>query len=95
MKIVAFQLHVCVVVFIYEKENWQCFSRLLSRHFPPCFEHNDFSLGHVTKNQPMAVSVQLSESLGIIITYNLAPIIHFLLFSSENDAFSVMCDADV
>ena len=25
----------------------------------------DFSQGHVTKNQPMAVSVQLSESLGI------------------------------
>ena len=25
----------------------------------------DFSQGHVTKNQPMAVPVQLSESLGI------------------------------
>ena len=78
MKIVAFQLHVCVVVFIYEKENWQCFSRLLSRHFKPCFEHNDFSLGHVTKNQPMAVSVQLSESLGIIITRDLTKAIKYL-----------------
>ena len=69
-------LRVCVVVFIHEKENWQCFSRLLSRHFPPCFDHVlqcipsgihclmyhdrdtfDFSQGHVTKNQPMAVPV--------------------------------------
>ena len=25
----------------------------------------DFSQGHVAKNQPMAVTVQLSESLGI------------------------------
>ena len=32
-------LCVCVVVFIHKKENWQCFSRLLSRHFPPCFDH--------------------------------------------------------
>ena len=30
---------VQVVVFIHEKENWQCFSRLLSHHFPPCFDH--------------------------------------------------------
>ena len=63
---------------------WQYFSRLLSRHFLPCFDHVlqcipsgvhclmyhdrdtfDFSQGHVTKNQPMAVPVQLSESLGI------------------------------
>ena len=39
----SLRLHVCVivnvVVFIHEKENWQCFSRLLSRHFPPCFDH--------------------------------------------------------
>ena len=76
----SLRLHVCVVVnvvvFIHEKENWQCFSRLLSRHFPPCFDHVlqcipsgihclmyhdrdtfDFSQGHVTKNQPMAVPV--------------------------------------
>ena len=37
LKIVAFfnslRLRVCVVVFIHEKENWKCFSRLLSRHF--------------------------------------------------------------
>ena len=26
-------------VFIHEKENWKCFSRLLSRHFPPCVDH--------------------------------------------------------
>ena len=54
-------------------ENWQCFSRPLSRHFPPCFDldlpsrvywlmyHDrdtfDFSQGHVTKNQPMVVLV--------------------------------------
>ena len=63
---------------------WQYFSRLLSRHFPPCFDHVlqcipsgihclmyhdrdtfDFSQDHVTKNQPMAVPVLLSESLGI------------------------------
>ena len=31
----SLRLHVCVVVFIHEKENWQSFSRLLSRHFPP------------------------------------------------------------
>ena len=44
LKIVAFslRLRVCVVVFIYEKENWQdlvVFSRLLSRYFPPCFDN--------------------------------------------------------
>ena len=45
------------------------FSRLLSGHFPPCFDHGlhclmyhdrdafDFSQGHVTKNQPMEVPV--------------------------------------
>ena len=60
-----------------EKKNgriWGCFSRLLSCHFPPCFDHmllcspnrvhclmyhdrdtSDFSQGHVTKNQPVAV----------------------------------------
>ena len=32
------RLHVCVAVFIHEKENWECFSRLLSRHFLPCFD---------------------------------------------------------
>ena len=32
------RLHVCVVVFIHEKENWECFSLLLSRHFLPCFD---------------------------------------------------------
>ena len=35
-------LHVCgvtLVVFIPKSENWQCFSHLLSRHFPPCFDH--------------------------------------------------------
>ena len=61
-------LRVCVVVFIHEKENLQYFSRLLSRHSlitccnvsqagyiaPDTF---DFSQGHVTKNQPMAVPV--------------------------------------
>ena len=35
----SLRLRGCVVVFIYEKENWQCFSRLLSRHSPPCFDH--------------------------------------------------------
>ena len=35
----SLSLHVCVVVFIHEKENWQCFSRPLSRHFPPCYDH--------------------------------------------------------
>ena len=35
----SFMLHVRVVEFIHEKENWQCFSRLRSRHFPPCFDH--------------------------------------------------------
>ena len=41
LKIIAFSLRlcVCVGVFIHEKENWRCFSRLLSRHFPPCFDH--------------------------------------------------------
>ena len=65
---------VCAVVFIHEKENWLCFSRLLSHHFPLCMlqhavmypetslmYHNqdtfDFSQGHMTKNQPMAVRV--------------------------------------
>ena len=28
-----------VVLFIHEKENWSCFSHLLSHHFPPCFDH--------------------------------------------------------
>ena len=28
-----------VLLFIHEKENWQFFPRLLSRHFPPCFDH--------------------------------------------------------
>ena len=35
-------LHVCgvtLVVFIPKSENWECFSHLLSRHFPPCFDH--------------------------------------------------------
>ena len=27
-----------LVEFIPESENWQCFSRLLSCHFPPCFD---------------------------------------------------------
>ena len=61
------------VVFIPESENGQCFSRLTSRHFPPCFDYvvergtiaqiyHDrdtfhFIQGHVTKNQPMAVPV--------------------------------------
>ena len=35
----SLRLRVCVVVLIHEKEIWQCFSRLLSRHFPPCFDH--------------------------------------------------------
>ena len=40
LKIVfSLRLLGCVVVFIHEKENWQCFSRLPSRHFPPCFDH--------------------------------------------------------
>ena len=36
----SLRLHVCVqvVVFIHEKENWQCFSHLMSHHFPPCFD---------------------------------------------------------
>ena len=40
LNIVSFclRLHLCVVVFVHRKENWQCFSRLLSRHFPPCFD---------------------------------------------------------
>ena len=40
LNIVSFCLrhHLCVVVFVHRKENWQCFSRLLSRHFPPCFD---------------------------------------------------------
>ena len=65
-------LHVCVVVFIYESENRQCFSRLLSRHWSRAVMYPerdtiaqmyhdrdtfDFSQGHVTKNQPMAVRV--------------------------------------
>ena len=61
------------VVFIPESENSQCFSRLMSRHFPPCFDYvvergtiaqiyHDrdtfhFIQGHVTENQPMAVPV--------------------------------------
>ena len=61
------------VVFIPGSENWQCFSRLTSRHFPPYFDYvvergtiaqiyHDrdtfhFIQGHVTKNQPMAVPV--------------------------------------
>ena len=61
------------VVFIPGSENWQCFSRLTSRHFPPCFDYvvergtiaqiyHDrdtfhFIQGHATKNQPMAVPV--------------------------------------
>ena len=40
LKIVfSLRLRGCVVVFIHEKENWQCFSRLRSRHFPPCLDH--------------------------------------------------------
>ena len=40
LKIVfSLRLPGCVVVFINEKENNQCFSRLLSRHFPPCLDH--------------------------------------------------------
>ena len=40
LNIVSFclRLHLCVVVFAHKKENWQCFSCLLSRHFPPCFD---------------------------------------------------------
>ena len=26
-------------MFIPESKNWQCFSRLMSCHFPPCFDH--------------------------------------------------------
>ena len=26
------------VVVVVVVENWQCFSRLLSHHFPPCFD---------------------------------------------------------
>ena len=33
------RVFVQVVVFIHEKETWQCFSRLLSHHFPQCFDH--------------------------------------------------------
>ena len=35
LNIVSFclRLHLCVVVFAHKKENWQCFSCLLSRHF--------------------------------------------------------------
>ena len=41
LKVVAFslRLRVCFVLFIHEKESWQCFSRLLSHHFPQCFDH--------------------------------------------------------
>ena len=35
----SWRLPGCVVVFIHEKENWRSFSRLLSLHFPPCFDH--------------------------------------------------------
>ena len=38
----------------------------------------DFSQGHVTKNQPMTVSVSLSESLGIW---------RYILFTVEEDNF--------
>ena len=40
LNIVSFclRLHLCVVVFAHKKENWQCFSCLLSCHFPPCFD---------------------------------------------------------
>ena len=33
------RLRVCVVVFIHEKENWQCFSCHQSCHFSPFFDH--------------------------------------------------------
>ena len=33
-------LRLCVyVVFIHENATWQCFSRILSHHFPPCFDY--------------------------------------------------------
>ena len=38
-------------------ENWQCFTYLLSRHFPSFFIWI-FRQDHVTKNQPIAVPVQ-------------------------------------
>ena len=42
-KSLLFSLRLCVgvqaVVFIHKNENRQCFSRLLSRYFPPCFDH--------------------------------------------------------
>ena len=55
-------LHICVVVFITKVKT----GSVLSRHFSPCFDHVllyyyrdtfEFSQGHVTKNQPMAVPV--------------------------------------
>ena len=73
----SLRLHVCVAVFILEKENWQCsppppFCHATVHHacIPGevhCLMYHDqdtfdFSQGHVTKNQTMAVPVKLSES---------------------------------
>ena len=66
LKIVAFSLETSCLC-CHENEMWQCFSLLLSRQFPACFDHVrvmyhdrdtfDSSQGHVTKNQPVAVPV--------------------------------------
>ena len=44
--LLSLSLRVFVVVFIHGKENWQCFSRLLSLHFPPCFDHVPSGVHH-------------------------------------------------
>ena len=67
----------CVVVFVREKENWQCFRAFCHTTFQHALitccnvamyhdrDTFDFSQGHVANNQPTAVPVQLSESQGI------------------------------
>ena len=45
-----------LVVFIPESKNWQCFSRLLSRHFPPCFNRAVVYPEQGTCNRPFSSS---------------------------------------
>ena len=53
--ICSLRLCVCVVVSIHEKGNWQCFSCLLSRHYPPRFDHVLLNVSRAGYNRPLAL----------------------------------------
>ena len=58
----SLRAHLCIVVFIHESENWQCFHRLLSRHFPLFLDHVVFKN---MENPLIAGRIQLERFISV------------------------------